>query len=302
MNTHDTAPKGRVFDISRACVHDGPGLRTVVYLKGCHLHCPWCHNLEGKSFEQEYSFDRQQCIAYRINRRACTVECPFKDPTNVDNVQTVSARLVDACPSKAIKLVGRDYTVGELVEDVLRDEAFFAQTGGGVTFSGGEPMAQHGFVLTCARLLKHRGIHTALETSGFWSGSLVKDVAQNLDIVLFDLKHVDSDKYKTYTGADNRQVLQNLEHLLRSDIDVELVLTLVPGFNDRDQDIQAIADFLRTLGRTPPLRILLFHRLAVSKEPLFRRIYPYAQRPVLPSNRLAEIAGIFRDNGINARV
>ncbi len=302
MNTPDSTLRGMVFDISRACVHDGPGLRTVVYLKGCRLDCPWCHNPEGKSFEQEFSFDRQQCIAANISRNACTVECPLRDTAGGSGMENISVRVADACPPKAIKTVGRDYTAGELAGEVTEDEAFFRQTRGGVTFSGGEPMAQHEFLLSCAALLGQRHIHRVLETSGFWSGSLVKDVAQNLDMVLFDLKHVDSDKYKTYTGADNRQVLQNLEHLLRSDIDVELVLTLIPGFNDSEWDITSIADYLRTLSRGPRVRLLPFHRLAVSKERLFGRAYPYAGNPALPANLLSDTARLFQDCGIDVRV
>lgn len=306
---------GRVFDISRACVHDGPGLRTVVYLKGCHLDCPWCHNIEGKSFEPEFSFDEKRCIAKTVNYKACTADCPVKTnpPTQAplgypapllkggllrtEEVELLT-KIAGLCPPKAVKLVGADYTVGILVEELIKDAVFFKQTNGGVTFSGGEPMAQHEFLFVCADALRSKGIHLAMETSGFWSSGLAKDVIKRFDFVLFDIKHTDPGKYKRFTGADNNTVLDNLVQLLGSNIGVELRITLVPGFNDSDDDMKVIAGFLKTLGRIPPVRLLLFHRLAVSKQALFRRTYPYAQTPVLPVNRLSEVALLLQDKGI----
>ncbi len=289
---------GRVFDISRACVHDGPGLRTVVYLKGCHLDCPWCHNVEGKSFEPEFSLDEKRCIARTVNKRACTIDCPMKDNRPVGSSDAVYARIVSICPSKAVKLAGRDYTAGALVEELMKDAVFFKQTKGGVTFSGGEPMAQYEFLFACADELGSRGVHLAMETSGFWSGSLVKDVTKRFDFILFDLKHADPGKFKRFVGVDNKVVLGNLVQLLGSDIEVELRITLVPGFNDSDDDIKVIAGFIKTLNPKPVVRLLPFHRLAVSKQALFRREYPYALTPVLPAQRLSEIVLLLQDKGI----
>jgi pyruvate formate lyase activating enzyme len=270
----------------------------VVYLKGCHLECPWCHNIEGKSFEPEFSIDEKRCIARTVNDKACTIDCPVKDNKPASSSDAVYARIVGVCPSKAVKLVGRDYTVDALVEELMKDTVFLKQTNGGVTFSGGEPMAQHEFLFACADALRSKGIHLAMETSGFWSGGLAKDVIKRLDFILFDLKHADPGKYKRFIGIDNKVVLGNLVQLLGSDIEVELRITLVPGFNDSDDDIKVIADFIKTLNPMPAVRLLLFHRLAVSKQALFRRAYSYAQTPVLSVQRLSEVTSLFRDQGI----
>ena len=296
---------GRVFDIARACVHDGPGLRTVVYLKGCHLDCPWCHNVEGKSFEQTLSFDEKKCLAMTAGRKACDVDCPVKDKESyfikrssppLPLGEASPGRRMDgaivACPSGALRLVGTDYTPELLVDTVLKDVAFFKQTGGGVTFSGGEPLAQHGFLLTCSDALRAKGVHTAIETAGLWQGNLVRDVTGRLDMVLFDLKHVDGAKHKRFTGADNGPILNNLRALSDAGIPMELRVTLIPGFNDTDDEVRDIARLLNTLGRTPPVRLLAFHRLATAKQALFGYAYPYADHPLLPANRLTEIAAL----------
>ena len=298
MSTVNDLPRGRVFDISRACVHDGPGLRTVVYMKGCHLDCPWCHNIEGKSFDQEFSFDEKRCIARTVDHRACTIDCPLKENNPGRITHEVYARIAGLCPSKAVKLAGTDYTVGTLVEEAMKDAVFLNQTHGGVTFSGGEPMAQDKFLFACADALKTKGFHLALETSGFWNGNLFKDVVKRFDLILFDLKHADPGKYKKFTGVDNKEVLGNLLQLLETNTELELRITLVPGFNDSNDDIKSIAAFIKTLKRMPPVRLLPFHRLAVSKQAVFRRAYPYAHVPLLSAQRISEVALLLQDEGI----
>ena len=297
-NNESDALTGRIFDIARACVHDGPGLRTVVYMKGCRLDCPWCHNIEGKSFDQEFSVDEKQCIARTVNHRACTIDCPLKENNPGRITHEVYARIAGLCPSRAVRPAGRDFTAGMLLEEIMKDAVFLRQTNGGVTFSGGEPMAQHAFLFACADALKTRDFHLAMETSGFWNGNLLKDVEKMFDLILFDLKHPDPGKYKKFTGVDNKQVLGNLLQLLETNTRLELRITLVPGFNDSNDDLKAFADLIKTLKRMPPVRLLLFHRLAVSKQTLFRRAYPYAQTPVLPARRLSEAALFLQNEGI----
>lgn len=278
-------------------MHDGPGLRTVVYLKGCHLDCPWCHNIEGKLFEQEFSFDKKRCIARTVNYKACSLNCPFKDG-KTDFSHSVYSEIAGVCPSKAVKLVGRDYSAEKLADQVLDDIDFFRQTGGGVTFSGGEPMAQYKFLFACADILKAKGVHLALETSGFWQGAFIDEVIKKFDLILFDLKHVDFDKFKRFTGANNGTVLSNLTQLLSANVRVELRITLIPGFNDNDADLISIADRLKSCGCLPPVRLLLFHRLAASKQTLFKRTYPYAKIPLLPLARISEATKLLRDKGL----
>ncbi|MFC1654662.1 glycyl-radical enzyme activating protein, partial [Myxococcota bacterium] len=179
---------GRIFDISRACVDDGPGLRTTVFFKGCNLTCPWCHNLEGKSFDPEIAYDKNQCISCG----KCEETCPrtwskagFRDGC------TACGKCTETCPSGARRLVGREMTVDELVHEVSTDLDFYTGTDGGVTFSGGEPLAQPDFLFACASRLKSNSVHLAIETSGYWPAKYVEMISKTFDLVLFDLKHVD---------------------------------------------------------------------------------------------------------------
>ena len=164
---------GRVFDISRGCVDDGPGYRTVVFLKGCNLDCPWCHNPEGKSFDAQIAFDASRCIGCSACREAC--------PRTWQNRQTwrdgctACGRCAEACPSGARRLVGRTLTVDELVAEVAVDGDFFKGTGGGVTFSGGEPLAQPEFLFACSEAFRRKGLHVAVETSGSWPENLATE-------------------------------------------------------------------------------------------------------------------------------
>lgn len=287
------SPTGRVFDISRGCVDDGPGLRTVIFLKGCHLDCPWCHNLEGKSFEPELAFDASRCINCGQCQEVCLRDWLRSEPEAWREGCVVCGRCAERCPSQARRLVGREFDVEELVAEALVDEDFFAGTGGGVTFSGGEPLAQAEFLFACATRLREHGTHVAVETSGFWPARLVAEVVKHFDLVLFDLKHVDSVKGKEALGRECRAALANLERILGTSVPVEVRLTLVPGFNDTESELAAIARWLSERDRLPPVRLQPFHRLAVAKQELFGRAYLYAGYPSLSGERLKHATEVF---------
>ncbi|MBW1808545.1 MAG: glycyl-radical enzyme activating protein [Deltaproteobacteria bacterium] len=283
---------GRVFDISRGCVDDGPGLRTTVFLKGCHLTCPWCHNFEGKSFRPEIAFDESICIGCKTCQQACSrtwspdgwrIEC------------TACGACAQACPSGARRLVGREITPDELVSEIAVDQDFFEGTGGGVTFSGGEPLSQPGFLFACASKIKKRGIHLAVETSGYWPARYVAKLERWFDLVLFDLKHVDLEKCRSELGTGSRDALYNLESILFSKLAVEVRITLVPGFNDSDDDLRQLAEFLRSAPRRPPVRLQPFHRLAASKQDLFDQVYPFAGLCPTGEERIMEAKELFAD-------
>jgi pyruvate formate lyase activating enzyme len=288
--------KGRVFDISQACVDDGPGLRTTVFLKGCHLTCPWCHNIEGKSFHPEIALDSSKCIGCGQCQETC--ERTWTEKRWRDGC-TACGRCVETCPSGARRLVGREMTPEELVAEVSADLDFFAGTGGGVTFSGGEPLAQPGFLFACARKLKEKNVHLAVETSGYWPDKHIEKLNELFDLVLFDLKHVDSKKCRQYLGTGSQNALSNLKTLLESRLPVEVRITLIPGFNDSDADLKSIAGFLNNGTRRPPVLLQPFHRLAVSKQALFDRPYPYADYPPLSPESTDRARQILGNAGIS---
>ena len=262
---------GTVFDVSRGCFEDGPGLRTTVFLKGCNLDCPWCHNLEGKRFEPQFAFDASRCIG----------------------CGTCETGEIEDCPPLARRKVGREYSVDALVEALTADADFFAGTGGGVTLSGGEPMAQPDFAMDVARALREKkGVHVALETSGFFPKRLAPRIAEHFDLVLFDLKHVNRARCRKILGKDYvPRALANLEALLEAGTEVRIRVTLVPGFNDSEADLAAIAKRLAPLGA--PVQVQPFHRLATSKAPLYGAAYAYAGSAPTSKAQLEQASAIF---------
>jgi len=185
--------------------------------------------------------------------------------------------------------VGRRVGVDALVTEVLADADFFAGTGGGVTFSGGEPLAQAPFLIACARALRAAGVHVAVETSGTWPATLRGPLCDGVDLVLFDLKHVDPDRLRAQVGPSGPRALANLRALLQSDLPVQVRLTLVPGFNDRDDDLAAIARWLADCPGPPSLRLQPFHRMAAAKQALYDRPYAWANVEPLSPSRLDEV-------------
>jgi len=288
--------RGRIFDISRACVDDGPGLRTTVFFKGCNLTCPWCHNLEGKSFAPEIAWDRTQCI----NCGKCEETCERTwSESGWRHGCTACGRCVETCPSGARRLVGKEWTPDELAAEVMTDIDFYQGTGGGVTFSGGEPLAQPDFLFACAERLKEAGVHLAIETSGYWPSKYLEKIQKTFDLILFDLKHVDLNKCKQFLGTASNAALSNLKTILDSRFPIEVRITLIPGFNDSDADLKSLAAFLNNGTRKPEILLQPFHRLAVSKQNLFDIPYPYADQQPTSQERVDRAREILRNSGMS---
>lgn len=290
---------GRIFDLAPACVDDGPGLRTVVFLKGCALGCPWCHNPEGRSPAAEIRYDAARCLSCQACRRACGRLWP-QPPGAWRDGCTACGRCAAVCPAGARQLVGQDLSASSLVERLCEDQDFFAGTGGGVTFSGGEPLLQPDFLFRCAELLRAAGVHVAVETAGQWPSPLVPELAAAADLILFDLKHVDPIRLRRIARpADRCSILQNLRLLWQHDVALELRLTIVPGFNDSPRDLEAIAAWLR--DREPPatkVTLLPFHRLAAAKQALYGRAYRGAGLPPVTAAQLGAVAEVLSGLGL----
>ena len=259
---------GRVFNLQRCSVHDGPGIRTTVFLKGCPLSCSWCHNPEGIDEAPVLMISADRCLTCGACSEACPVEKGGAVPAGQvwdRGACTCCGSCVEVCPADARELAGLDYSVCELVDELERDRVFFETSGGGVTFSGGEPLAQAGFLIDCLRECRRRGLHTTVDTCGLAARETLLEVARSADLLLFDLKHMDPIRHRSETGSDNRLILDNLRALSESDVEIWVRIPLIPGFNDDAANIEATGAFLEGLRRRYRVFVLPYHGIANGK-------------------------------------
>ena len=276
--------KGMVFDIKRFAVHDGPGIRSTVFLKGCPLSCVWCQNPEGMRREADIAFFRSRCIACGI----CGEVCPegaqqSSAETKIDRARcVVCGRCAEACPAGALVKIGEEMTVDEILDEVLRDRHFYEGSGGGVTISGGEPLHQPQFASALLKALKESGIHTALDTCGYAEWKVLDGLLPHCDLVLYDLKMMDRHSHLKYTAVDNTFVLNNLSILAGRSVPLIVRIPIIPGFNDTEEEIRSIADVLSSLG-IENVELLPFNTLAASKYAQLGR--PCPVRDIRPLDR-----------------
>ena len=224
--------KGTVFDIKEMAVHDGPGIRTTVFLKGCPLKCIWCHNPEGLTSEPQLMYKDARCIKCD----ACKTDCSHSECKPF-------GRCIHMCPCNCLSVTGKTYTVAEIIEKLTEYKETMGDTFGGVTFSGGEPLMQHEFLKECIRILKADGVSVAVETSGFASRQVFESIISELDYVIMDLKLYASDEHKKYTGVDNSQKLENALILKSSKIPHVFRTPLIPGITDTAHNLENIEKF-----------------------------------------------------------
>ena len=268
--------EGIVFNIQRHAVHDGPGIRTLVFLKGCPLSCAWCSNPESQAYGPEILFDPENCVGCGD----CVSVCPSGAIEKASDGRIVFHRelcigcgkCADVCLYDARSLAGRRYSVAQLLEEIQKDEAFYQTSGGGVTFSGGEPLAQPKFLIEVLAACREAGIHTAIETTGSVAPEWLKQIIPLVDLFLYDVKQLDDAKHQAMTGVSNKLILDNLRRVVDAGAAVWIRVPVVPGFNDTPEELSPILAAARDLG-VDRVHFLPYHAYGSNKYRLLDRTY-----------------------------
>jgi len=259
----DGGSSGILFDIKRFALHDGPGIRTTAFLKGCPLSCLWCHNPESQDDALELMFWEERCVGCGT----CVLACPIGAIAVSDGVAktdrdicTACGECVEACARNAREIVGERWSANRLLEEVEKDLLFYDQSGGGITLSGGEPLVQAQFAFSVLTLCKEHRIHTAVDTCGHAEWKDLKHVARLTDLFLYDVKHMDAARHRELTGASNERILENLRRLDNEGQRLWIRYPLIPGLNDAEADVALLGECVTHLKAVEAIHLLPFHR------------------------------------------
>lgn len=280
MNAEGT--NGLIFDIQRFSLHDGPGIRTTIFLKGCPLDCLWCHNPEAKSYKPQLSFNENLCAKCMECAKVCTNNVHYfvngKHIVNFDACE-LCGKCVDVCPSGALQIVGKEYSADEIISLVIKDKKYFENSNGGLTISGGEPLAQFKFTKSLLMKAKKEELHTAIETCGFAKEQQYLDILPYVDLFLYDFKASENQKHINCTGASNKLILSNLELLAKNGANVILRCPLIPGINDSEEHLIFIAGLKNKYKNISKVEIMAFHNIGRDKSKNIGVEYKFNNKP-----------------------
>ncbi|NOZ29769.1 MAG: glycyl-radical enzyme activating protein [Chloroflexi bacterium] len=297
--------KGIIFDFKRFSVHDGPGIRTTVFLKGCPLSCWWCHNPESQAPGPELIVRESRCIRCYACVAACEQGAISQNggiPITDREKCVLCGACAEVCYAEAREIAGREMTVAEVMAEIERDAAFYEESGGGVTFSGGEPLLQGEFLIALLEACRERGIHTAVDTSGFAPWETMERVGQLADLFLYDLKLMDDAQHRKYAGATNRPILENLQALSKQGREIVLRIPLIPGINDDEENIRQLGRFAAALPHLNHVDLLPYHRMGAEKYERLDKAYTLPDTHPPSKERVSEIAQILRGFGLRVEV
>ena len=281
--TQNDGKTGMIFDIQRYSLHDGPGIRTMVFFKGCPLRCLWCSNPESQSSNPELAYFYNRCVLCE----ECIKNCPKEAISRVGDRIAIDRMLCDVCGicalkcrSRALQIVGEAKTVETLIDEIIKDRIFYRSSGGGVTLSGGEPTMQPDFMLTLIEKCQAESLEVTLETCGFTDNDLIKLIGDSVNVILYDLKHMNSKEHTRLTGISNEKILENAIILANCQANIIIRVPLIPGYNDSLQNLRETAEFVYEIG-LKQVHLLPYHRLGESKYQALGREYP-ARKVIIP--------------------
>lgn len=293
--------KGITFNIQKFSIHDGPGIRTTVFFKGCPLRCEWCSNPESQIKNVQILHDQSKC-SYCLS---CVAACPNGAITHEDNKIIINEdkcvgclTCVNSCPNRALSYEGDCQTIEEIVDICMQDIDFYEESGGGVTISGGEGMSQPEFLKKLIAELKKNSVHVAIETTGYVKKETFEELARELDLLLFDVKHYDREKHYNGTKVYNDLIVENLKWAIDNGIEVLPRIPVIPDFNDSLEDAEGLAKLLVEVG-AKKVQLLPFHQFGEKKYELLNRNYKYKNKKALYPEDLEEYQKIFEDKGLN---
>ena len=293
--------KGITFNIQKFSIHDGPGIRTTVFFKGCPLRCEWCSNPESQIKNVQILHDQSKC-SYCLS---CVAACPNGAITHEDNKIIINEdkcvgclTCVNSCPNRALSYEGDYQTIEEIVDICMQDIDFYEESGGGVTISGGEGMSQPEFLKKLIAELKKNSVHVAIETTGYVKKETFEELARELDLLLFDVKHYDREKHYNGTKVYNDLIVENLKWAIDNGIEVLPRIPVIPDFNDSLEDAEGLAELLVEVG-AKKVQLLPFHQFGEKKYELLNRNYKYKNKKALYPEDLEEYKKIFLDKGLN---
>ena len=293
--------KGITFNIQKFSIHDGPGIRTTVFFKGCPLRCEWCSNPESQIKNVQILHDQSKC-SYCLS---CVAVCPNGAITHEDNKIIIDEdkcvgclTCVNSCPNRALSYEGDYQTIEEIVDICMQDIDFYEESGGGVTISGGEGMSQPDFLKKLIAELKKNSVHVAIETTGYVKKETFEELARELDLLLFDVKHYDIEKHYNGTKVYNDLIVENLKWAIDNGIEVLPRIPVIPDFNDSLEDAEGLAELLVEVG-AKKVQLLPFHQFGEKKYELLNRNYKYKNKKALYPEDLEEYQKIFLDKGLN---
>lgn len=300
----DKANVGTIFNVQKYSVHDGPGIRTSVFFKGCPLSCWWCHNPESQDNKIQLMHFTNKCTSCG----KCVANCPNDAITldekgiSIDKEKcTLSGHCADVCAYGAMEITGREISAKDLIKEIRKDEVFYEQSDGGVTFTGGEPLNQIDFLTNVSKQCHDVDIHTTLDTCLFTSWDNLLKIVPYIDLFLVDLKHIDSDIHKKYVGVPNELILDNMKKLSDLGKRIFVRMPIIPGINDSVETIDKTIEFLKTIN-FEQVNLLPYHKIGMDKYTRLQEDYKLKDVKEPTMDEMQKIVAIFKNNGINVKI